>query len=129
MKRRWKVAAIAMVVRLWHLDVLSEWQYRSLCIGLSEAGYRKGEPDGIQSEQSQLLGKVLDVLRSDGTSRQSIANDLAITTTELNTLISGLAISSVPALNSPPSRSESDKPLSPATTFPRLELVPQRKAS
>jgi Zn-dependent peptidase ImmA (M78 family)/DNA-binding XRE family transcriptional regulator len=127
MKRRWKVAAIAMVVRLWHLDMLTEWQYRSLCISLSEAGYRTSEPDGIPSEQSQVLTKVLEVLRSDGTTRQSVARQLAITAAEFNSLIAGLAISSVPILGSISRESNADEP--PVREWPALEIVPQRKIS
>jgi Zn-dependent peptidase ImmA (M78 family) len=40
LKTRWKVSAIALVVRLKALGVLSEWQYRMFCIELSESGQR-----------------------------------------------------------------------------------------
>ena len=128
MKRRWRVAAIAMVVRLFHLEVLSSWQYRSLCISLSEAGYRKSEPDGIPGEQSQVLTKVFDALRADGITRESIARQLAITTAELNSQLSGLVISPVPVVGTSISR-ESDESEFFDKEFPPLALVPQRKVS
>jgi Zn-dependent peptidase ImmA (M78 family)/DNA-binding XRE family transcriptional regulator len=55
----WKVSAMAMTHRLHELDLLSDWQYRSICITLSERGYRKDEPGGIVHETSQLLRKVM----------------------------------------------------------------------
>jgi Zn-dependent peptidase ImmA (M78 family) len=128
MKRRWKVSAMAMVVKLWHLKVLSEWQYRSLLVSLSEAGYRRSEPDGIDNEQSQVLTKVLDALRSEGTSRQTIARALGITPSEMNALISGLVISSIPTTESMSSRAP-DSQDRPVSERPHLQLVPQRKVS
>jgi len=85
----------AMVVRLFHLKMLKWLAYRNLCISLSENGYRSSEPNGISHEQSQILTKVLDALRSEGTSRQSVARQLAITTAEFNSLLSGLVMAPV----------------------------------
>lgn len=55
----WKVSAMAMTHRLKDLRLLSDWQYRSTCITLSERGYRRDEPGGTTPETSQLLRKVL----------------------------------------------------------------------
>ncbi|ALQ32533.1 ImmA/IrrE family metallo-endopeptidase [Glutamicibacter arilaitensis] len=55
----WKVSAMAMTHRLHELGLLSDWQYRSNCMTLSELGYRKAEPGGIVPEASQLLRKVM----------------------------------------------------------------------
>ena len=55
----WKVSAMAMTHRLYELDLLSPWQYRSTCITLSERGFRHSEPGGIIPETSQLLRKVV----------------------------------------------------------------------
>lgn len=54
----WKVSAMAMTHRLKELDLVSDWQYRSICITLSERGFRREEPGGITPETSQLLRKV-----------------------------------------------------------------------
>jgi hypothetical protein len=120
MKARWKVSAMALVYRLHTLHLLSEWLYRKFCKDLSIAGYRRQEKDGIVRETSQILGKVFDALRQDGVSRGSIARDLAITSDELNKLISGLAISAVSSnVISLPLKSNDDEPL----TRPALRLV------
>ena len=55
----WKVSAMAMTHRLHELDLVSDWQYRSTCMTLSERGYRSAEPGGIVPETSQLLRKVM----------------------------------------------------------------------
>lgn len=55
----WKVSAMAFTHRLHELELLSDWQYRSTCVTLSERGYRKQEPGGIVPETSQLLRKVM----------------------------------------------------------------------
>jgi Zn-dependent peptidase ImmA (M78 family) len=55
----WKVSAMALTHRLHELYLLSDWQYRSTCITLSERGYRTTEPGGIVPETSQLLRKVM----------------------------------------------------------------------
>ena len=118
---------MAMVVRLWHLGLLTEWQYRSLCISLSQAGYRTAEPDGIPGETSQVLAKVLDLLRSEGTTRQSIAEELAITSAELNSLIAGLSLSAVPPLVARTNGTTPNAANVP-TEWPKLSLVePGRK--
>jgi len=55
----WKVSAMAMTHRLHELDLLTDWQYRSACITLSDRGFRRAEPGGIVAETSQLLRKVM----------------------------------------------------------------------
>ncbi len=55
----WKVSAMAMTHRLHELDLLTDWQYRSVCITLSDRGFRRAEPGGIVPETSQLLRKVM----------------------------------------------------------------------
>jgi Zn-dependent peptidase ImmA (M78 family) len=95
LKTRWKVSASALLVRMRHLDILTEWQYRSFFIELSKAGQTTKELNGIPRESSQVIGKVFAALRSEGTSRNAIARDLSITPAELNSLIAGLTISAV----------------------------------
>lgn len=101
LKTRWKVSASALLVRLRTLNVLTEWQYRTFFIELSKAGHHTNELNGIPRESSQVIGKVFDALRSEGTSRNAIARDLLITPTELNSLIAGLTISAVASTNEP----------------------------
>jgi len=51
----WKVAAMALTYRLHDLHLLSDWQYRSMCVELSDQGFRSKEPGGVVPETSSLL--------------------------------------------------------------------------
>ncbi len=89
-KRRWSVALSALVVRLHRLGRLSDWQYRSLFVELSSKGYRTREPNEMQRENSQVLQKVLAMLREDAIGRLQLAADLHIGVDELDRLVFGL---------------------------------------
>lgn len=94
-KKRWGVAAIALVHRLRILNLLTEWQYRTLCIEISQEGGRRRELDGIVRDNSQILSTVLSMLRAEGMSQAAIANDLSIDPTELESLLHGLTMTAV----------------------------------
>ena len=95
LKKRWGVSAIALVYRLHKLGILTDWQYRNLCIELSSAGYRSSEADGMERDSSQVFAKVFKALKDEGVTRGSIARDLALTTGEIDSLLLGLTIASV----------------------------------
>lgn len=97
-KRRWGVSAMAMVHRLKSLSLITEWQYRTFCIQLSQAGYRRSEPDGLPRDTSQIFTKVFEALRAEGRSRNAIARDLSITSAELDCYLLGLTMASVPTV-------------------------------
>lgn len=91
MKERWRVSAMAMAYRLQHLRLVSEWQYKTLCIELTKRGYRTGEPRGIERETSIVWKKVLSQLWSERVSKNEIAKALHIPLDELEGLVWGLA--------------------------------------
>lgn len=95
LKRTWNVSVAALAHRLRSLEMLSEWHYRSICIEIAQRGYRRKEPNGILRESSQLLAKVFQVLREEGSSKASVAEQLNISTSELDALIFGLAMTPV----------------------------------
>jgi Zn-dependent peptidase ImmA (M78 family)/transcriptional regulator with XRE-family HTH domain len=94
-KKRWGVSALALVHRLHKLGIIKEWQYRTLCIELTAAGYRSNE-DEMPRDTSQVFAKVFKTLRAEGITRGAIARDLMITSAELDSLLVGLVIASVP---------------------------------
>lgn len=94
-KRTWNVAAMALTHRLMELDLVTEWGYNSACIQLSRMGYRRGEPNGITRESSQLLGKVFKGLREGGVRPADIAANIGITPIELRAHVFGLTLTSV----------------------------------
>jgi Zn-dependent peptidase ImmA (M78 family)/DNA-binding XRE family transcriptional regulator len=90
-RARWRVSAMAMAHRLHGLGLLSEWQYKSACIELGRRGFRSAEPGGIERETSIVWRKVLSQLWSEKTTKDDIANDLALPIDEFENLIWGLA--------------------------------------
>ena len=89
-KFRWRVSAIAMAHRLHGLGLLSDWQYKSMCIELGRRGYRSGEPNGIEREQSAVWRKVFERLWTEKTTKAEIARDLGLPLDELEGLVTGL---------------------------------------
>jgi Zn-dependent peptidase ImmA (M78 family)/DNA-binding XRE family transcriptional regulator len=90
-KSRWRVSAMAMAYRLHSLNLLSEWQYKSICIELGKRGYRSGEPQGIARETAVIWRKVLSQLWSERTTKNDIAKSLHLPLDELEGLIWNLA--------------------------------------
>lgn len=90
-KTRWRVSAMAMAYRLNSLGLLSEWQYKSLCVELSRRGFRSSEPGGIERESSLVWRKVLFKLWEERTTKLDIADCLSLPLDELEGLIWNLA--------------------------------------
>jgi Zn-dependent peptidase ImmA (M78 family)/DNA-binding XRE family transcriptional regulator len=105
-KKRWKVAAVNLARRSYKLGLITEWQYRSICIELTKRG-KANEPQPMQSrETSQVLDKVFRALKAEGMSKADVARELAIPVDELNKSIFGLlklaAVESGPEDNTAP---------------------------
>jgi Zn-dependent peptidase ImmA (M78 family) len=115
LKKRWGVSAIALVYRLHKLEIITDWQYRNLCIGLSSDGYKSGEADGARRDTSQVLAKVFSKLRDQGITRGTIARELRLTPTLIDSLLVGLVIASV-------SSSEGATEPKSSSTAPRAKL-------
>ncbi|MEU2266586.1 XRE family transcriptional regulator [Streptomyces olindensis] len=93
-RRIWKVAALALSYRLHDLEMLSDWQYRSVIVELSKRGYRTSEPGGIQRETSQVFTKVFKALRARGVSAADVAAAINIEPDELSKYVFGLTLTS-----------------------------------
>lgn len=91
-KLRWRVSAMAMAYRLRALGLLSDWQYKSVCIELSRRGYRSGEPIGVERETSVIWHKVLTHLWSEKVTKNDIAHELHLPLDELEGLIWSLTV-------------------------------------
>ena len=96
LKRFWRVSAVAMVQRLWHLSIISDWHYRTWMIELSSRGFRTSEPGGIRPETSRLYRELFKLAREDGWSVRRIALALHIPEKEIDAMVFGLAIASAP---------------------------------
>lgn len=95
LKKNWIVSVAALAYRLRTVGLLTEWHYRTLCIEMSERGYRKNEPEGAPRETSQLLAKVFAALRGEDMGKAEIAEALDIELEELDKLVFGLILLSV----------------------------------
>lgn len=109
-KRRWRVSLAALAHRMRQVNLLSEWQYRSVFIEISSRGYRTTEPNGIAAESSQVLAKVFRSLRDDGYTRSQLARELAIPLQELNKLIFGLVLTGLDGKGGGGSRTTKTRP-------------------
>jgi Zn-dependent peptidase ImmA (M78 family) len=95
LKRIWTTSVAALNYRLHAVGMLSDWQYRVLCIQISRNGYRTKEPNEAPREISQVLPKIFSALHQDGVSRPGVARALCIPQSELECLMFGLAMASI----------------------------------
>lgn len=95
LKRVWGVSVAALNYRLHQLGLTTEWHYRELAIQIARKGYRKAEPNSLPRETSQVLGKVLTGLRSEGVTKEKLAEELCVDVGEIDDLVFGLAMNSV----------------------------------
>lgn len=86
-KKRWGVSVAALNYRLHKLRVVSDWQNRSLNIEISSRGYRRSEPDGLPPETSALWPQVFISLWRDRVTRENIAAELNVPSSELDTIL------------------------------------------
>jgi Zn-dependent peptidase ImmA (M78 family)/DNA-binding XRE family transcriptional regulator len=101
-KKRWRVSAFALLMRLWRLKVIkTEHHYRSLCIDLSRRGYRSSEPVGVQREVSTVWHQVFSSLWQEKRTKADVARDLLIPLDELEGLVAKMTAN----VNRPPARS------------------------
>jgi Zn-dependent peptidase ImmA (M78 family)/transcriptional regulator with XRE-family HTH domain len=96
LKKIWLTSMTATCHRLHELGLLSDWQYKVLCIELSKRGYRIHEPDGVPRESSLILPMLFgNLYQQDGIGRSRIADELQIPVSELESLMFSLVMTSV----------------------------------
>ena len=95
LKRIWTVSLASLNYRLHALDMLTDWQYRIMCIQIAKHGYRQREPNGAPRESSQVLPKIFAALHEEGMTRSQISRELFVPQSEIEELLFGLAISSI----------------------------------
>lgn len=96
LKKMWTVSVAALAYRLHTVGALSDWHYRMLFIEISKRGYRTAEPNEAPREISLVLAKVFAALREEGVTRQDIARELQILADDIDQLVFGLALTSLP---------------------------------
>lgn len=101
LKHYWGVSLAALAYRFNSLALVSEWNYRNLCIDIAKSGYRTNEPEPMERETSQLLTKVLDFLHRRKHGRSEIAESLSLNVDEINALTFQLTRLSVVSASEP----------------------------
>lgn len=89
-KSKWKVSVMNLAKRCYGLDLLTEWQYRAICMEVTKRGKDKEPAPMNQRETSQILDKVFRALRSEGVTRAEVAEELHVPPAELNNSLAGL---------------------------------------
>ncbi len=94
LKRIWITSVGALAYRLHNLDLMSDWQYRGVCIEIAKHG-RHFEPNEAPRETSLILPKLLGSLYEERINRSQIAKELSIPLSELEQLLFGLVMTGV----------------------------------
>jgi Zn-dependent peptidase ImmA (M78 family)/transcriptional regulator with XRE-family HTH domain len=94
-KKHWGVSVAALNYRLHSLGLTSEWTNRTLCIQIAQEGFRVNEPESMAHEKSVVLERVFASLRDEGLTKADVAEQLAITSQEINELTFGLMLSAL----------------------------------
>jgi Zn-dependent peptidase ImmA (M78 family)/DNA-binding XRE family transcriptional regulator len=116
LKKNWGVSVAALNQRLFKLGMISEWHHRLFCIEISKNGYRTSEPDPMTPEFSQVLKKIVDLLKTESSSFRSIADELKVSWDDLKAILEGLAV--LPIDGSGPHMDSRERP-----ARPELKLV------
>lgn len=87
LKRNWLVSAMALIVHMKNLGVITDWHYRTILIEASKRGLRNNEIDGIKHERSGLIPVMLNELQNKhGIELRSLAKELLLPLEELTNL-------------------------------------------
>lgn len=92
LKVKWKVSAMALIVQMKNVGVLSEWQYKSLIITASKMGLRTKEINGIPRERSLIIEKLLQAMNSENITITKLAADLCLPLDEVSALLFCLGV-------------------------------------
>jgi len=98
LKANWNVSVGALAHRMFEVGLLTEWNYRAICIQSSQLGYRTDEPDSISRETSKVLATVFAGLREEGIGLADIARDLHLLPQEIQKLVFDLVPSPMPVV-------------------------------
>jgi Zn-dependent peptidase ImmA (M78 family)/DNA-binding XRE family transcriptional regulator len=101
LKKKWIVSVGALAHRLSDLQLVSKWNYRSLCVEMAKRGWRTSEPDEAPRERSQVWEKVFSILRDEDVGRLELADALAVPEQEISDLVFGLVTISISSPKAP----------------------------
>ena len=95
-KKFWRVSATALIRRLRDIELLTEWNYRTMVIQLSKNGYSKKEPNPIQEREfSKLFPMIFSALKAEHVDKQKIADNFCVYPNELDKLLFNLTLTQI----------------------------------
>jgi Zn-dependent peptidase ImmA (M78 family) len=65
LKLRWRASMQAIIRRAKDTGAISVSSYQSLCVRISQLGYRKNEPNPIEPEAPKMLRRIMDLYMAD----------------------------------------------------------------
>lgn len=101
LKGKWKVSAMALIVRMKSIGLLSEWQYRMLVVDASKAGLRVKEINGIEREKSLIIETIIGKLKEEGVTLPILSRQLNIPLDEILNLIFRFSVIDGDEINTP----------------------------
>lgn len=101
LKAYWGVSVAALAYRMHGLGLITDWNYRTICVQITARKYHINEPRPLPRETSQLLSKVFKALREDNVPKENIANDLHVSKEEIDQLAFGLTMIGLPGASLP----------------------------
>ena len=87
----WRESVAALAYRIHKLGIISDWQYRSFCIQISQ--FRNEEPEGLERETSVVWELVFRELWKEGVTFDLLAKTLNLPVQEIDNLLQGLMVS------------------------------------
>jgi Predicted Zn peptidase len=90
-KKKWKVSLLALNYRLYQLNQITEWTFRSNNITVNKYG-RANEPEPALPEQSQIFLKVFSALKREGKTVVDIAKEFSMHPHDLSALVFDMLI-------------------------------------
>lgn len=108
-KKRWGVSLAALAFRLHKLNLLSDWNYRTICININKR-FRVSEPEPINREESVIWKRIFDEMWKERISKNHIAKSINVPLEEIENLVFGIASTSTSTLNVPIESADSNKP-------------------
>lgn len=91
LKKIWRVSLAAMVYRLKKLNLISEWQHRTIIINMNKLKYNINEPCSIEKETSQIFYKIFEELKNEGITKKQIAEEIGIYLKDFQKLTTGIS--------------------------------------
>lgn len=80
LKPRWGVSIQAMVQRVYHLGLITKWQYNYLFQQIGKRGWRRNEPENlaVAVERPRAVRKMIEVIYGEQPDYKQVARDLRL---------------------------------------------------